>query len=64
MVERHPLGEQEIIAYLRGPIRNSSVSMIASVHDTSKALAAKQYEIWGIQTDSERYWVVASLTNY
>lgn len=62
MVERHPLREQEIIDYLRGQIPDESVTRIECVH--TEGVGRKQYEIWDVQTDSERYWVVAPLTNY
>lgn len=62
MVERHPLREQEVIDYLRGQIPDESVTRIECVH--TEGVNRKQYEVWDVQTDSERYWVVAPLTNF
>lgn len=62
LVDKHPLREQEIIQYLRTQIPDESVTRIECVH--AEGVGRKQYEIWDVQTDAERYWVIAPLTNY
>lgn len=61
-MEKHPLREKEIVQYLRTQLPDETVARIECVH--TEGVDHKQYEIWDVQTDAERYWVVAPPTNY
>jgi hypothetical protein len=61
-MEKHPLRECEVVQYLRTQIPEATVTRIECVH--TEGIGRKQYEVWDVQTDAERYWVVAPLTNY
>jgi len=58
---RDPSAEEDIASYVHGQARDEVVHHVEQVK--SEFVAGKEYEIWDVTTDKNRWWVITNGTN-